>query len=154
MKRRSATVMAATLSGIAIGLIAFTFIYAKGYSYVTNDPAACANCHIMQDHYDAWTRASHRAVATCNDCHTPPGLIPKYVTKARNGFWHSFYFTIGGYPDPLRITDRNRIVTEQACRKCHDELTASIEPVRTSSTTPHADGLLCITCHRTVGHLE
>ena len=40
----------------------------------------------MREHFDAWTRASHRAVATCNDCHTPPGLIPKHVTKARNGF--------------------------------------------------------------------
>jgi cytochrome c nitrite reductase small subunit len=146
--------MAASLGGIAIGLTAYTFVYAKGYSYITNDPAACANCHIMQDHYDAWTRASHRSVATCNDCHTPPGLIPKYLTKAQNGFWHSFYFTVGGYPDPLRITNRNRNVTEQTCRKCHDELTASIEPVRSSSTPQHGDGLLCTTCHRTVGHLE
>jgi cytochrome c nitrite reductase small subunit len=108
----------------------------------------------MRDHFDAWTRASHRAVATCNDCHTPPGLIPKYVTKARNGFWHSFYFTLGGYPDPLRITPRNHAVTEQACRKCHQELVASIEPVRSSSPGSHREALSCTTCHRTVGHLE
>jgi hypothetical protein len=48
----------------------------------------------MKDHYDAWTKASHRAVAVCNDCHTPAGLLPKYVTKARNGFWHLFYFAL------------------------------------------------------------
>ena len=40
-------------------------------------------------------RASHHAVATCNDCHTPHNLVGKYVVKARNGFWHSFYFTTG-----------------------------------------------------------
>jgi hypothetical protein len=28
----------------------YTFVYAKGYSYLTNDPGACANCHIMADH--------------------------------------------------------------------------------------------------------
>lgn len=149
-----ATLIAAVIGGLAIGLASYTFVYARGYSYLTNDPAACANCHIMRDHYAAWTRASHRAVATCNDCHTPPGLVPKYLTKARNGFWHSFYFTVGGYPDPLRITPRNQAVTEQACRTCHAELTASIEPMRSSAGTRHAGALSCTTCHRTVGHLE
>jgi len=36
---------AAVLVGIAAGLGVYTFVYAKGYSYITNDPAACANCH-------------------------------------------------------------------------------------------------------------
>ena len=152
MGTATATLAAAVIAGLAFGLGSFTFVYAKGYSYLTDNPAACANCHVMRDHFSAWTKASHHAVATCNDCHTPPGLIPKYVTKARNGFWHSFYFTVGGYPDPLRITPRNQDVTEQACRKCHGELTAALEPVRSSS---HPDRRLsCITCHRTVGHLE
>jgi cytochrome c nitrite reductase small subunit len=91
-------VIAAVLVGLLIGLGGYTFVYAKGYSYLTNDPGACANCHVMRDHFAAWTRASHRAVAVCNDCHTPPDVVGKYVTKARNGFWHWFYFTTGRYP--------------------------------------------------------
>jgi cytochrome c nitrite reductase small subunit len=73
-------------------------VYARGGSYLTDDPAACANCHVMREQYDGWIAASHRAVAVCNDCHTPPGLLGKYATKARNGFWHSVAFTsaIGG----------------------------------------------------------
>ncbi|HUF79037.1 MAG TPA: cytochrome c nitrite reductase small subunit, partial [Thermoanaerobaculia bacterium] len=39
--------LTAVLLGAAAGLGAFTFGYAKGYSYLTNDPAACANCHLM-----------------------------------------------------------------------------------------------------------
>jgi cytochrome c nitrite reductase small subunit len=144
---------AAVLLGVAIGVGAYTFVYAKGYSYLTNDPAACANCHVMNDHYRAWTRASHRAVAVCNDCHTPPGLIPKYVTKARNGFWHSFYFTTGRYPDPLQITPRNHAVTELACRKCHQELTASIDPGHGSARLARG-AITCTTCHNDVGHIE
>jgi cytochrome c nitrite reductase small subunit len=144
-------IASAILMGILVGVGGYTFVYAKGYSYLTNDPAACANCHIMRDHFAAWTRASHRSVAVCNDCHTPPGLIPKYMTKARNGFWHSFYFTTGNYPDPLRITPRNHAVTEFTCRKCHAELTSSIDPL-------HADGgsggLTCTKCHNDVGHIE
>jgi cytochrome c nitrite reductase small subunit len=119
-------IAAGILAGVTLGIGTYTFVYAKGYSYLTNDPAACANCHVMSDHYNAWTRASHRSVAVCNDCHTPPGLIPKYVTKAQNGFWHSFYFTTGNYPDPLRITPRNHEVTELTCRKCHSALRVDV----------------------------
>ena len=151
MAGNRASLLAAAFVGVLIGIGAYTFVYAKGYSYLTNDPQACANCHVMQDHFDAWTRASHRSVAVCNDCHTPPGLAPKYWTKAQNGFWHSFYFTTGRYPDPLRITPRNHQVTEQACRKCHSELTLAIDP-------SHADtgrgGLTCTSCHNDVGHIE
>lgn len=141
--------LAGSAIGIAVALSGYTFIYARGYSYMTNDPAACANCHVMQDHYRAWMKSSHRAVAVCNDCHTPPGLIPKYLTKAENGFNHSFAFTTGRFPEPLRITARNRDVTERACRKCHDDIVIAIE-----GPYGRAERLSCIRCHSTVGHLE
>jgi cytochrome c nitrite reductase small subunit len=145
----------AIVAGIAGGLGSYTFVYARGYSYLTNDPQACANCHVMRAHYDAWTRASHRAVAVCNDCHTPPGLVPKYVTKAQNGFWHSFYFTTGRFPDPIRITQRNHDVTEMACRKCHADITAAIDPSPAATNYTHSTGgLSCTKCHNDVGHIE
>jgi cytochrome c nitrite reductase small subunit len=135
--------------GLVIGLGTYTFVYAKGASYLTNDPAACANCHVMREQYDGWLKSSHHTVAVCNDCHTPPGTMGKYTTKARNGFWHSFYFTLGGFHEPIRISDRNRDVTERACRKCHTEMVDALEP-------PHAgdERFSCITCHASVGHLH
>jgi cytochrome c nitrite reductase small subunit len=151
MSRSRLLIVAALLVGLTVGIGGYTFVYAKGYSYLSNDPQACANCHVMRDHYRAWTRSSHRAVAVCNDCHTPPGTIPKYMTKAQNGFWHSFYFTTGRYPDPLRITPRNHQVTELTCRKCHTELTASIDPFHTDTGR---GGLSCTKCHHEVGHIE
>jgi cytochrome c nitrite reductase small subunit len=102
----------------------------------------------MQDHFDAWVKSSHRAVAACNDCHTPHSFVPKYFTKASNGFWHSFAFTTGRFPEPLRIRESNRAVTEGACRSCHQEIVAAIE---------HGggdDALLCVRCHANVGHLH
>jgi cytochrome c nitrite reductase small subunit len=132
--------------GLAGGIGGFTFVYARGASYLTNDPAACANCHIMNDQYDAWQKSSHRAVAVCNDCHTPHGLGPKYLTKGLNGFWHSYAFTLGGYPDPLQITSRNNRVTEGACLKCHDDM------VETIQAGQPADSISCVRCHRDVGH--
>ena len=129
MNRRGSVVLVAAVAlGLMVGLGAFTFIYARGASYLTNDPAACANCHVMQEHFDAWNKSSHRLVATCNDCHTPHNFVGKYTTKALNGFWHSFYFTTGNYPDPLRITPRNHRVTEGACRNCHQAIVDAIDP--------------------------
>lgn len=127
----------------------YTFIYAKGASYLTNDPKACVNCHVMQDQYDGWINSSHRSVATCNDCHTPHSLVPKYWTKAQNGFWHSFYFTTGNYPDPIQITERNRKVTEAACRKCHADIVEAIE-----GSGGKGNETSCLRCHRSVGHLH
>lgn len=149
MRRGTAALL---LLGVAIGLAAgvggYTFLYAKGASYLTNDPAACANCHIMRTYYDGWIHSPHRAVAACNDCHTPPGLVPKYATKAANGFWHSYAFTTGRFHEPLRIKESNRRVTEKACRKCHAPLVLAIEGA-------HRPGqeMDCLRCHRDVGHL-
>lgn len=143
----------AIVVGIAIGLITgiggYTFIYAKGASYLTDDPGACANCHIMSEHYDGWIKSSHRAAAVCNDCHTPAGFFAKYASKASNGFWHSFAFTTGRFPEPLRIKPGNREITERACRKCHQEIVEAIEG-------PHRGGkeLSCIRCHSSVGHMR
>ena len=137
------------LGGIA-GIGVFTFGYARGASYMTNNPAACANCHIMREHFDAWLKSSHRAVAVCNDCHAPHDLVGKYATKARNGFWHSFYFTTGTFADPLRITPRNHDVTEHACRYCHESITEAID----GGESAHGnDTVRCTRCHRYVGHL-
>jgi len=141
---------ASGLAGTSMGLGLFTFGYARGASYLTNDPAACANCHIMSEHYGAWMKASHHSVATCNDCHTPHNIVGKYAVKARNGFWHSFYFTTGRFPDPIRITEPNRKVTEGACRYCHAEITEAID--HSSGRAGEDEPMTCVRCHRYVGH--
>ncbi len=137
--------------GLVIGVGGFTFVYARGSSYLVNDPKACANCHIMNEQFDGWTKSSHHQVATCNDCHTPSGFVAKYVSKASNGFWHSYAFTTGDFHEPIRITPKNHQITENACRKCHSELTATIEGAHTPTSE---GGMSCIRCHRNVGHMH
>ena len=136
-------IVACALLGAAIALGLFTFVYADGAAYLKNDPEACANCHVMREHLAAWRKSSHHAVAVCNDCHAPPGGLAKYMTKAINGFNHSYAFTTGTVDEPLRITPRNRRITEAQCRRCHGELVA---------TMGHAGDLACIRCHESVGH--
>lgn len=140
------------LIGVSAGLGAFTFVYARGGSYLSNDPAACANCHVMKEQLDAWTKSSHRSVATCNDCHAPHTLFGKYATKAINGFNHSLMFTLGGFHEPIKIGDRNRRIAENSCRYCHQALVSSIgaaEHFNEASGEPR-----CTSCHPSVGHLH
>lgn len=143
----------AVVLGLALGLLlgvgGYTFIYARGASYLTNDPAACANCHVMREQFEGWQRSSHRSVAVCNDCHTPHNVAGKYYTKARNGFWHSFYFTTGGFPDPITITPTSARVTEGTCRTCHAAIVHAID-----FAPRRGDELTCVSCHRSVGHLH
>jgi cytochrome c nitrite reductase small subunit len=143
-----AVVIALTI-GLTVGIGSYTFVYAKGASYLSNDPKACANCHIMQDHLNGWIKSSHRSVATCNDCHTPSGLIPKYFTKAEHGFFHSLAFTTGEFHEPIQIKGRSLRVTENACRKCHQNVVHEMEAVKTDETP-----ISCVRCHADVGHWE
>ena len=149
MRLRYGILLGLTL-GLLLGIGGFTFIYARGASYLTNDPQACANCHVMEEQYSAWMKSSHRAIAVCNDCHAPHDVFGKYTTKALNGFWHSFYFTTGTFAEPIRITPRNARVTENACRDCHAAVVQAIDPFPSHT----AGALSCVGCHRNVGHLH
>lgn len=137
----------AALAGAIVGLGAFTFSYAQGFSYLSTDPAACVNCHIMREQWDGWNAGSHKAVATCNDCHTPHNnIVSKYAVKAINGFRHSYAFTTGNFHEPIQITSMNREVTQHACLYCHGELTTAMSHAGSKDPTD------CLTCHEGVGH--
>ena len=141
------SVVVAVALGTLGGLGVFTFIYGKGASYLSNDPAACANCHIMQGHLDSWSQSGHRHVAVCNDCHLPHGFPAKWIVKADNGFFHSLAFTTGGFHEPIRIKPRNRRVTQNACLSCHADLVEMMLPPE-----PGGDMLTCADCHAHAGH--
>lgn len=136
------------LAGILLGVGAYTFYFAKGWSYLVDDPAACVNCHIMGDQYQSWQHSSHKAIATCNSCHTPHDIIGKYATKAENGFAHSKAFTFQDFKEPIEMRQVSRNIVLNNCLECHKTLVSSI-------SAPHAgekDTVDCIMCHRSVGH--
>jgi cytochrome c nitrite reductase small subunit len=133
--------------GVLGGIGAFTFGYAKGFSYLSNDPRTCTNCHVMQGHYESWLKSSHQNVAVCNDCHLPHDFVGKYWVKADNGLFHSLAFTLDNYPEPIRIKARNRAVTQNACIDCHADFVHHMLPREEGG-----DMLLCIQCHSDAGH--
>lgn len=133
--------------GILIGIGVYTFVYARGGSYLTDNPEACINCHVMLPQHAGWIKGSHRSVAVCNDCHTPDGVIHKYAAKAMYGFLHAYAFTTGWFPDEIQITPPMYKLTEQACLKCHAPIAEAMTVGRTRN-----EPLPCLRCHRDVGH--
>ena len=136
------------LFGGILGLGLFTVGYAEATSYLSDDPSACRNCHVMNDVYDAWSRGPHHAVATCNDCHIPHDLPAKYLVKALNGWNHSVAFTLQDFAEPIRITALNKSVTQANCIHCHAEAVALVEHAGSG------EQLDCARCHETIGHDE
>ena len=141
------SLLAVGLGGF-IGVGLYTVSYAEGASYLSDDPDSCINCHVMEPQYDSWSRSSHAAVATCNDCHAPHGsFLAKYKSKAINGFNHSWKFTTGDYPDRILITEPNRRILEASCRHCHKAITHAIDPMRGAD-----ESMSCVRCHQLVAH--
>lgn len=139
-------VVVAGLAGGILGLGAFTFLYAEGGSYLSDDPSACVNCHVMREVYDGWHNGSHKAVAVCNDCHTPHRFPDKYVIKGLNGWNHSVAFTTGNFHEPIRIRGLNRDVALENCLYCHGDLVVAM------SHEGEEDATDCLRCHQGVGH--
>jgi cytochrome c nitrite reductase small subunit len=137
----------AALVGILLGLGLFTFSYAEGTSYLSSDPDACANCHVMWDQHASWTASSHASVAGCVDCHLPHPTIPKWISKAENGWFHSVGFTLQNFPEPIRIKPRNRAIVQRNCVSCHTGMVHEMLPA-----TVRGESVSCMHCHLDVGH--
>lgn len=126
---------------ILIGAGGFTFYYGKGYSYLSDDPGACMNCHVMEDVYRSWEVSSHRDVG-CNECHLPHGFIRQYAAKANNGILHAAAFTFTN-PQVIRLREGADKRISRNCIGCHESIVAFVN---------RGGGQLCTDCHKSVGH--
>jgi cytochrome c nitrite reductase small subunit len=139
-------VLIAIAIGVLAGVGAATFQYAEGLSYLSTDPAACANCHIMQGQYDSWQKAGHHTVATCVDCHLPADVVGKSVAKSVNGWNHSRAFTLQDFHEPIRISPRNAQILHDNCVRCHRDLVHDQTSVFAEQQPD------CVHCHPRAGH--
>lgn len=137
-----------SLLGILLGTGGYTFYYARGASYLSDDPQACVNCHIMRGQFEDWEKGSHHAVATCNDCHVPHAFVGKWLSKAANGYHHSLAFTLWNFQEPIRIRPRNSAVLNANCLYCHKDFVREI----TAHRVIEDEELYCVRCHDDVGH--
>jgi len=142
----------AVLLGVFAGVGGYTFRYARGLSYLSTNPEACINCHIMRGEYDAWQKSSHHTVAVCVDCHLPHAFIPKYLAKTENGWRHGKLFTTQTFAEPITVKEAGKRILQENCVRCHAPLVDPLLPATRASAHGGADALPCVHCHLTAGH--
>lgn len=143
------------LLGVIFGLGGYTIYMSRAYSYLSDDPAACINCHIMTPYYQSWDHSSHAQWATCNDCHVPHNnIFNKYFFKAKDGLYHAAVFTLKAEPQVIRPRDASYEVIMDNCIRCHTQLNQAF--VKTGmisyADTKHGEGKACWDCHTEVPH--
>jgi cytochrome c nitrite reductase small subunit len=149
-RRNTLSVLLGSLVGLALGVGLFTFNYAEGFSYLSSDPKACVNCHIMRSEYDSWQEGSHHAAARCVDCHLPHDLVGKYLAKGMNGYHHSKGFTLQDFHEPIMIKTRNSRTLQDNCLACHEGMVHDL----VAGAKGGPDSVYCVHCHQSIGHGE
>lgn len=142
------------LCGIFVGIGGYVLHVSNATSYLSSDPEACINCHVMTTAYATWQNSSHAEVATCTDCHLPhDNIFHKYWFKANDGLRHTTIFTMRTEPQVIRIKESGAKAVQQNCIHCHENVMQEI-------TAGHAglihgtddEGRYCWDCHRQTPH--
>lgn len=156
-KSRLIPYIALGLVCIALGYFAYIVHISKALSYLSSDPKACINCHVMNTQYATWQHSSHAQRATCVECHLPrDNMIQKYIAKAKDGYNHSVAFTFNTYDNAIRISDDGANRVQENCVSCHQSLTSTI--VNNADLNHQYDdpsvltGRRCWECHKEVPH--
>jgi cytochrome c nitrite reductase small subunit len=139
---------------IIFGLGLFLLDFSNASSYLSDDPQACVNCHIMQPQYITWTHSSHRETASCNDCHVPhDNVVNKYFFKAKDGLYHATIFTARAEPEVIRARPPSIEVIQNNCVRCHqDQVTDAKTAAFITDHYSNRTDRTCWECHRDVPH--
>lgn len=116
-------------------------------AYLSDQPEACNNCHVMNPAYEGWFHAAHRRVAVCNDCHTPHAFPAKWSVKFLKGLQHVYFYTTYQIPPQIYADGLTRQIVQSNCVRCHFNTVAVQSGLMGGER-------LCFDCHRTVAHGE
>jgi cytochrome c nitrite reductase small subunit len=113
------------LLGGFFGGASYVAYISNAASYLSDDPKACINCHIMTPMYASWQHSSH----------------------ANDGLRHSYLFTTRQERQVIEAIPASKAVIQQNCIRCHEPTLQ-----RASTSVAHFEKRPCIECHREVPH--
>lgn len=141
---------------VALGMGLHLVRESKATSYLSSDPKACINCHVMESYYATWQHSSHAERAKCVDCHLPvDNYIDKYASKTRDGWNHSVAFTLSTYGKRMLITEDGARRVQENCIRCHASFSGMIVRAADRYHAFDSESLgerKCWDCHRSVPH--
>ncbi|MFH0756648.1 MAG: cytochrome c nitrite reductase small subunit [Bacteroidota bacterium] len=141
-------------TGVIAGLLVYLIYISRAYSYLSDDPSACMNCHIMAPQYATWNHSSHRENTNCNACHVPHNnVVNKYYFKAKDGLRHATMFTLRKEPQVIMIKEAGKQVVQDNCIRCHKDLISDHKINSYTQTFLQFKGeRQCWECHRETPH--
>ena len=142
---------------LAIGFFGYILYISKAFSYLSSDPKACINCHVMNTQYASWQHSSHAREAACVECHLPTdGFVNKYISKAIDGWNHSKAFTLNTYDHAMKISEDGARRVQANCISCHKSIVSTLSSSADkyhNFTEPYVEnGRKCWSCHQSVPH--
>jgi cytochrome c nitrite reductase small subunit len=143
---------------VAVGMFVYLINASKALSYLSSDPKACINCHVMNTQYATWQHSAHAQRATYVECHLPTneGMLAKYVAKAKDGWNHSVAFTLNTYDNAIQISDDGAKRVQNNCISCHKSVTSTLvsnsDHYHNFDDPEVATGRKCWSCHKGVPH--
>jgi len=143
-----------SLAGLIVGLGLYTVYVSRAWSYISDEPAVCVNCHIMGPYYQSWQKSSHAIWATCNDCHVPQNnIINQYAFKAVDGLYHAAVFTVRAEPQVIRAREGSSEVIMVNCVRCHTLLVTEFTKMNVDyQQVLKGEKKACWDCHTQVPH--
>jgi cytochrome c nitrite reductase small subunit len=136
-----------------LGLGVYTLYIGKAFSYLSDNPKTCINCHVMYPEYITWMHSSHGRDVSCNDCHVPHNnALNKYFFKAKDGMRHASMFALRLEPQVISIKEAGMEVVQENCERCHASLIAVMERREESAGFSEEEERRCWDCHREVPH--
>lgn len=139
---------------VVIGMGLFMAKESRITSYLSDDPQACVNCHVMTSVYNSWMHSSHREWANCNDCHVPhDNVFNKYYFKAKDGLYHASVFTARAEPDVIEMKEASQEVVQNNCIRCHvQQVTQAKYDGWLEGHNENRTGRQCWSCHKMIPH--
>ena len=146
---------AIVIAGVLCGLVSYSTYASRAWSYLSDEPSTCVNCHVMAPYYATWSHSSHARDATCNDCHVPQdNFAKKWFFKGKDGLQHAAVFTMKGEPQVMQAKDASSEAIMNNCIRCHTQM--NTEFVKTGmdyAMVKEGQGKACWDCHRDVPHM-
>jgi cytochrome c nitrite reductase small subunit len=148
--RTTAVFLIAAITGLGL----FMAKEAELVSYMSDDPLACVNCHVMTPVYNSWMHSSHREWANCNDCHVPHNnIFNKYYFKAKDGLFHASVFTLRAEPEVMFMREESQNVVQNNCIRCHvQQVTQTKYDGWIEGHAENRTERQCWSCHQEVPH--
>lgn len=142
------------LIAVVLGMGLFMAKEAEVVSYLSDDPQACVNCHVMTPVYNSWMHSSHREWTSCNDCHVPhDNILNTYYFKAKDGLYHASVFTLRAEPEVIKMREESQKVVQENCLRCHvQQVTQTKYEGWISTHSENRTDRTCWSCHREVPH--